>query len=50
MTNAKLEVNDKDIPMNDFIETFLINICKAFIDSLKDIPEDLKSMKIEINF
>ena len=50
MSNAKLEVNDKDVPMNEFIETILINLCKAFIDSLKDIPEDLKSMKVEIDF
>ncbi len=50
MTNANLKVNDIDVPMNDFIETILINLCKAFIDSLKDIPEDLKTIKVEIDF
>jgi len=50
MADAKLEVNNKDIPMNDFIKDILINISKGFVISLKDIPEDLKTMKIEINF
>ena len=50
MVKARLIVNDNEIPMNDFIENFLINMNTAFVDSLKDIPETIESIKIEIEY
>ena len=50
MTEVSLNINDKNIPMNEFIEEILKNITKAFVSSLKEIPEDIKTIKIEISF
>ncbi len=48
MTDIELNINDKDIPLNDFIRNIFINVNKGLIDSLKNIPEDIKSIKIDI--
>lgn len=48
MTDVKLLVNDKDIPMNEFIKDILININKGFVSSLKEIPDDITNINIEI--
>ncbi|MFX1277301.1 MAG: hypothetical protein ACFFBP_07985 [Promethearchaeota archaeon] len=48
MADIKLLVNDKEIPMNEFIQEILINVSKGFITSLKGIPEDIRAIKIDI--
>ncbi len=48
MPDAKLIVNDKEIPLNPIIKNILINIIKGFIETLKKVPEEKKTISIEI--
>ena len=48
MSVIKLFVNNEEIPLNDFIENIIVNVNLGIIASLKKIPEDKKSIKIEI--
>ena len=48
MSVIKLFVNNEEIPLNDFIENIIVNVNLAIIASLKKIPEDKNSIKIEI--
>ena len=49
MSDIKLFVNNKEIPLNEFIENIIVNVNLGIVASLKKIPEDKKSIKIEIN-
>ena len=48
MANVKILINDKEIPINQFIKDVTLNVTLGIIDSLKKIPEQKKSIKIEI--
>ena len=48
MSVIKLFVNNEEIPLNDFIENIIVNVNLGIIASLKKIPEDKNSIKIEI--
>ena len=48
MSVIKLFVNNEEIPLNDFIENIIVNVNLGIISSLKKIPEDKNSIKIEI--
>lgn len=48
MTGVKLLVNDKDIPLNELMRDMLSNIILGYLKSVKNIPEDKKTIKIEI--
>ena len=48
MSDIKLFVNNKEIPLNEFIENIIVNVNLGIVASLKKIPEDRKSIKIEI--
>jgi len=50
MTDIKLYVNDKQIPLNQIMGSVLTNIITGFIDVLKGIPEDKRKIIIEISF
>jgi len=49
MTEVVLKVNEKDVPLNDFMEQMLINLLLGYLKTAKEIPEDINSIKIEIN-
>ena len=50
MTDVKLEVNEEGIPLNDLMEDMLKNLLLGYLKSAKNIPEDKKSIKVEITF
>jgi len=49
MTEGVLKVNEKDVPLNDFMEEMLTNLLLGYLKTAKEIPEDINSIKIEIN-
>lgn len=49
MTEVVLKVNEKDVPLNDFMEQMLTNLLLGYLKTAKEIPEDINSIKIEIN-
>jgi len=48
MVDVKILINDKAIPINQFIKDVTVNVTLGIINSLKKIPEQKKSIKIEI--
>ena len=50
MKELNLIVNEKEIPLNDFIKEILANVTKGFVSSLKEIPENINKIKVEIEF
>lgn len=48
MTEVILKVNEKNIPLNDFMEQMLTNLLLGFLKTAKAIPEDIKNINIEI--
>ncbi len=49
MTEVVLKVNEKDVPLNDFMEEMITNLLLGYLKTAKEIPEDINSIKIEIN-
>ena len=49
MTEVILDVNQKQIPLNDFMREMLTNIIIGYLKSAKEIPEDIKSISIDIH-
>ncbi len=47
-SGVKLKVNGRVIPLNKFVSDLLKNIVKAFVSSLKGVPDRLNSIAIEI--
>lgn len=50
MENVKLEVNDKEVELNEIMGNVISNIVDGFLDALRDIPENRKTIKLEITF
>ena len=48
MTKVKLQVNDIDIPLNELMKNMLINILLGYLMSTKKLPDQKKTIKIEI--
>jgi len=48
MTDIKLKVNEKKIPLNDLMENMLTNLVLAYLKSAKGIPDEIKSLSINI--
>jgi len=44
----ELEVNGKNIPLNDIMESMLNNIIRGYMKSIKGIPEDIEEININI--
>ncbi len=44
----KLKVDDKDIPLNEFVEKMLIGMMVGAVTSLRGIREDWKKIEVEI--
>ena len=49
MPKVILEVNEKKIPLKDFMQEMFTNIILGFLKSTKGVPDDIKSIKIDIN-
>ncbi|MCJ7649226.1 MAG: hypothetical protein MUP85_11485 [Candidatus Lokiarchaeota archaeon] len=49
MKNVKLEVNDKEIALNEIMTKVISNIINGFLDALNDIPEVRKKINLEIS-
>jgi hypothetical protein len=49
MIKTILSVNEKKIPLKDFMQEMLANIIQGFLSSTKGVPEDIKKIKIEID-
>ena len=48
MSEVNLEVNDEKVPLNDFMEEMLKNLMLGYLKAAKGIPEDIKSINVEI--
>jgi hypothetical protein len=48
MTEVKLTIDDKEIPLNDLMRDMLTNLILGYLKSAKNIPEEPKSINIEI--
>ncbi|MFX1304378.1 MAG: hypothetical protein ACFE9X_13565 [Promethearchaeota archaeon] len=49
MSDVKLIVNEKKIPLKDFMQEMLTNIILGYLKSTKGIPETIENIRIEIN-
>ncbi|MFX1571557.1 MAG: hypothetical protein ACFFB0_02330 [Promethearchaeota archaeon] len=49
MVDATLIVNEQKIPLKDFMQEMLANIILGYLNSTKKVPENIKTIKIEIN-
>ena len=49
MPKVILEVNEKKIPLKDFMQEMFTNIILGFLQSTKDVPENIENIKIDIN-
>jgi len=48
MSDVKLNVNEKEIPLKEFMGNLLTNIILGYLKSAKGIPEEIKKIKISI--
>ena len=48
MVNAILTVNEKQVPLKDFMQDLLANIILGYLKSTKAVPENIEKIKIEI--
>lgn len=48
MTDIKLDVNEKEIPLNDLMKDMLSNIIQGYLKSVKKMPDNIKSIKVNI--
>lgn len=48
MPKAILTVNERKIPLKDFMQEMLTNIIQGFLSSTKGVPENIETIKIEI--
>ena len=49
MLKAILSVNEKKIPLKDFMQEMLTNIILGYIKTTKGTPEHIEKITIEIN-
>jgi len=50
MVEVNIKVNDKELPLNEFMQTLFANIVEGYLKSAKEVPEVIKNIKIEINY
>jgi hypothetical protein len=49
MKETNLIINEKEIPLNELMQDMLKNLVLAYLKSAKKIPEEIKTIEIEIN-
>ena len=45
---VEIKINDKAVPMNDFVQGFFANTILGSLKSLNDIPDDIKGISLSI--
>ncbi len=45
---VKIFVNEKDVPLNQFVTSITEKLVLAIVDSLKGIEEEVKDVKIKV--
>ncbi len=48
MPKVNIEVNGEKVPLNDFMEEMLKNLLVGYLKAAKGIPEDIKSINVEV--
>ena len=48
MPEVNLKVNEKEIPLKDFMEGMLTNLLLGYLKSTKGVPEEIEDIKISI--
>lgn len=49
MPKVLLEVNERKIPLKDFMQEMFTNIILGFLQSTKGVPDNIKNIKIDID-
>ena len=49
MSDINLKVNDKKVPLNEFMEGMLENLLLGYLKAAKGIPEDITSISVKID-
>ncbi|MFW9819546.1 MAG: hypothetical protein ACFFE5_08040 [Candidatus Thorarchaeota archaeon] len=49
MTTTNLTVNERKIPLKDFMQEMLANILLGYLKTTKGVPENIENIKIEIH-
>ncbi len=50
MSEVNIKVNGEKVPLNDFMEDMLKNLIFGYLKAAKGIPDDIKSVSVEIEF
>ena len=48
MSDVKLYVNEKSVPLKEIMQTILANVVDGFVSALNEVPEERKTISIEI--
>ena len=48
MSDVKLLVNEKPVPLKEIMQTILANVVDGFVSALNEVPEERKTISIEI--
>ena len=48
MSDVKLLVNEKSVPLKEIMQTILANVVDGFVSALNEVPEERKTISIEI--
>jgi hypothetical protein len=49
MTKVLLTVNERKIPLKEFMQEMLSNIIQGYLKTTKGVPENIENIKIEID-
>ncbi len=49
MVKVILSVNERKIPLKDFMQEMLTNIIQGYLKTTKGVPENIEHIKIEID-
>ena len=49
MPKVILSVNEKKIPLKDFMQEMLTNLILGYLKTTKGIPENIENIKIEVS-
>ena len=49
MPKVILEVNERKVPLKDFMQEMFTNIILGYLKSTKGVPDNIENIKININ-
>ena len=50
VTKVQIKVNEKDVPLNQFISNITSKIVLSIVESLKGITDDIGTIQVDIKF